>query len=419
MKVISADQVSKSYRLGQIGASALHEDLSRLWAKFRSKPDPYSKVDSNIDARLIGSTFHALDNVTFDVNAGEVLGIIGKNGAGKSTMLKLLSRVTAPTRGIIKLRGRLASLLEVGTGFHPELTGKENIFLNGAILGMTRNEIRRKLDEIIWFSEMERFIDTPVKRYSSGMYVRLAFAVAAHLDPELLIIDEVLAVGDASFQRKCLGRVGKVASEGRTVLFVSHNMVAVQSLCTRCLLLESGRLAFDGAPSQAISQYMKDFLDKGAARIWSDITMAPGTQDVRVTAIHISPDSSSDDGTITMQTPITIQTEYQVFKPSMQMHITYHLMNESGITVLTTGAPSQLHDDGVYRSSFTIPNCLLNCGQYHLNMFAFESKKLLFREEAIASFTVVDINRRFGSYMEREPGVIQPMLPWHVIKAVQ
>ena len=228
--VISVEQVSKAYRLGQIGGGTLKEDFARWCAKLSGKPDPLLKIGQEHHARRMGEQFWALENVSFEVKQGEVLGIIGRNGAGKSTLLKILSQVTTPTSGRIKIKGRIASLLEVGTGFHPDLTGRENVFLNGAILGMTKAEIRKKFDEIVAFSGVEEFIDTPVKRYSSGMYVRLAFAVAAHLEPEILIVDEVLAVGDAEFQKKCLGKMQDVATGGRTVLFVSHNMAAISRL---------------------------------------------------------------------------------------------------------------------------------------------------------------------------------------------
>ncbi len=240
--VLSIENVSKLYRLGTIGSGTLSHDLNRWWAKIRNKPDPMQRVGEPDYSNRIGDTIWALKDVSFQVQQGDVLGIIGRNGAGKSTLLKILSRVTAPTNGQVKIKGRIASLLEVGTGFHPELTGRENIYLNGAILGMTRAETQRKLDEIVAFAEIEKFIDTPVKRYSSGMYVRLAFAVAAHLETEILIVDEVLAVGDAAFQDKCLGKMGNVAHEGRTVLFVSHNMGAIQSICSTGILLESGKL---------------------------------------------------------------------------------------------------------------------------------------------------------------------------------
>ena len=253
---ISIQNVSKAYRLGVIGHGTLREDLQSWWAKVRGKEDP-NKIIGSKDA-IEGDTLWALRDVSFDVEQGSVWGIIGANGAGKSTLLKILSRVTAPTSGQIKVRGRVASLLEVGTGFHPELTGRENIFLNGAILGMTKAEVRKKFDEIVAFSEIEKFIDTPVKRYSSGMYVRLAFAVAAHLDPEILVVDEVLAVGDAAFQKKCLGKMGAVAKEGRTVLFVSHNMGAVRNLCQQGVVLRNGHLACQATANEAVDIYLSN-----------------------------------------------------------------------------------------------------------------------------------------------------------------
>ena len=252
---IKIEHVSKEYRLGAIGGGTLRGDLQSLMARIRGKEDPNSKIGSDTAAH-IGERFLALDDVSFEVKKGEALGIIGHNGAGKSTLLKLLSRVTAPTKGTISYNGRIASMLEVGTGFHPELTGRENVYMNGAILGMTKAEISRKFDQIVEFAEMEKFIDTPVKRYSSGMYVKLAFAVAAHLDSEIMVMDEVLAVGDMKFQQKCLGKMGDAAnSEGRTVLYVSHNMNTIRQLCTRCIVLDHGKLIFDGDVEKAIEIY--------------------------------------------------------------------------------------------------------------------------------------------------------------------
>jgi len=285
--VIQIDRLSKEYRLGQIGGKRLVDDVSRRWASFRGKDDPLSKVGvtknngrNGTSGKGNGKTLSgsnslsggrdqiwALKDVSFEVKQGEVLGIIGKNGAGKSTLLKILSRVTAPSSGEVRIKGRIASLLEVGTGFHPDLTGRENLFLNGAILGMRKSEIRARLDEIVAFSGVEKFIDTPVKRYSSGMTVRLAFAVAAHLEPEILIIDEVLAVGDAEFQKKCLGKMKDVAGEGRTVLFVSHNMGAVSNLCASSLLLSSGRLVFRGSTADVIQRYLKASVQNSSS-IW-------------------------------------------------------------------------------------------------------------------------------------------------------
>jgi lipopolysaccharide transport system ATP-binding protein len=256
--VIAVENLSKCYRLGTIGGATLREDFARWTAKLCRKPDPTLKIGQEHHSRLVGKEFWALDDVSFQVEEGEILGIIGRNGAGKSTLLKILSRVTAPSSGQVKIRGRVASLLEVGTGFHPELTGRENVFLNGAILGMTKAEIRQKFDEIVAFSEVEEFIDTPVKRYSSGMYVRLAFAVAAHLEPEILIVDEVLAVGDAQFQKKCLGKMQDVSRVGRTILFVSHNMDAILKLCSRTLMMQSGFVELSGATPKVVSAYLQD-----------------------------------------------------------------------------------------------------------------------------------------------------------------
>ncbi|WP_210519773.1 ABC transporter ATP-binding protein [Hymenobacter terricola] len=257
---IKVEDLSKLYRLGEIGTGTLSHDLNRAWARLRGKEDPSAIIGEANDRTAKGSSdfVWSLKDINFEVKQGEVLGIIGRNGAGKSTLLKILSKVTAPTTGRVKVRGRIASLLEVGTGFHPELTGRENIFLNGAILGMTKDEIRSKFDEIVDFSGVERYIDTPVKRYSSGMYVRLAFAVAAFLEPEILIVDEVLAVGDAEFQKKCLGRMKDVSvNDGRTVLFVSHNMGAVTALCDKALVMSNGLVAFDGAVNKGMDYYLK------------------------------------------------------------------------------------------------------------------------------------------------------------------
>lgn len=254
--IIKVEQVSKEYRLGAIGGTTLRDDLQRLGAKLRGREDPTMKIGGD-STHKYNEKFLALDDVSFEVKQGEALGIIGHNGAGKSTLLKLLSRVTAPTKGTISYNGRVASMLEVGTGFHPELTGRENVYMNGAILGMTKAEIDSKFNQIVEFAEMERFIDTPVKRYSSGMYVKLAFAVAAHLDSEILIMDEVLAVGDMKFQQKCLGKMGDASNnEGRTVLYVSHNMSTIRQLCTRCIVLDHGKIVYDGKVDEAINVYM-------------------------------------------------------------------------------------------------------------------------------------------------------------------
>jgi lipopolysaccharide transport system ATP-binding protein len=291
--VISVEHLTKTYRLGTIGGGSLQEDVARWWARLRGQPDPTAKIGQRQHPREVNGQFWALEDVSFDVQEGEVLGIIGRNGAGKSTLLKILSQVTAPTSGRIRLRGRVASLLEVGTGFHPDLTGRENVDLNGAILGMTRDEIRRKFDEIVAFSECETFIDTPVKRYSSGMYVRLAFAVAAHLEPEILIVDEVLAVGDAQFQKKCLGKMGDVSRQGRTVLFVSHSMTAVKALCTRALLLRDGKMALSGDVANVANAYIAS--DARDSAVSPDIRTAArtGSGKGRFTTLAITPIDSA------------------------------------------------------------------------------------------------------------------------------
>jgi homopolymeric O-antigen transport system ATP-binding protein len=258
--ILKVENLSKQYRLGTVGTGTLGDDITRWWHLVRGKDDPFLKIGESNDRSQKGESSYvwSLQDINFEVNKGEVLGIIGKNGAGKSTLLKILSRVTSPTTGEVKSKGRIASLLEVGTGFHAELTGKENVFLNGAILGMTKSEIESKLDEIVEFSGCERYIDTPVKRYSSGMTVRLAFAVAAFLEPDILIIDEVLAVGDAEFQKKAIGKMKEISSgdDGRTVLFVSHNMAAVMSLCTRGILLENGMISYSGSTEDTIARYL-------------------------------------------------------------------------------------------------------------------------------------------------------------------
>jgi lipopolysaccharide transport system ATP-binding protein len=277
--IIKVEDIGKLYKLGEIGTGTISHDLNRWWARMRGKEDPYAVVGSLNDRTAKGGNdwVWALQHIDFEVKKGEVLGVIGRNGAGKSTLLKILSKVTSPTTGCIKVKGRIASLLEVGTGFHQELTGRENIFLNGAILGMNKAEIRSKLDEIIAFAGVERYIDTPVKRYSSGMYVRLAFSVAAFLEPEILIVDEVLAVGDAEFQKKCLGRMKDVSSnDGRTVLFVSHNMGAVNQLCNRAILLQNGRLVKEGETSEVVSTYVKSGADQNS------VYRGPGTSSKRI-----------------------------------------------------------------------------------------------------------------------------------------
>lgn len=305
--IITVENISKQYRLGTVSSKTLSGDLKRLWYNIQGKEDPFLKVGETNDRTSVGQSEYvwALKDINFDVKEGEVLGIIGLNGAGKSTLLKILSRVTSPTTGSIKVNGRMASLLEVGTGFHPELTGRENIFLNGAILGMNKSEIKSKFDEIVAFSGVDRYIDTPVKRYSSGMYVRLAFAVAAHLEPEILIIDEVLAVGDAEFQKKCLGKMKDVSSQGRTVLFVSHNMGAISDLCTRAIILKQGTMFKMGDTNEMVKEYVYHSLGMNLSdqKTLKDNKLRRGSGYARVEELKILDKSGTE------------RTEYGMFEP--------------------------------------------------------------------------------------------------------
>jgi len=422
--VISIENVSKSYRLGTIGTGTFRGDLSRWWARQRGKPDPYQIVGLADHGNQSGETIWALKDINLNVQQGEVLGIIGRNGSGKSTLLKILSDVAAPTSGEVKIKGRIASLLEVGTGFHPELTGRENVYLNGAILGMSRQEVSRKFDEIVDFSGIEQFIDTPVKRYSSGMHVRLGFAVAAHLEPEILIVDEVLAVGDAEFQKRCLGKMGSVAKEGRTVLFVSHNMTAIQTLCQSGIWLDAGQLKEQGYVSEIVTTYLRSSLAEEDIneRIWTDIVNAPGNETVRLHRISLQPEDGKPGDLITMQTPLRIEVEYWNLLPAVHLHATLHIYNDRGVLAFTTGAAFSSDYDlytqppvGLFRSICHIPGKLLNSGFHRINLMLARSNTMgsFYLEEAIG-FNVIDTIQRKIAWFNREPGVICPELPWEI-----
>lgn len=375
---------------------------------------------------LSSQDFWALRDVSFEVKRGEVLGIIGRNGAGKSTLLKILSRITEPTAGRVRIRGRVASLLEVGTGFHPELTGRENIFLNGAILGMTRREIRRKFDEIVAFAEVEKFIDTPVKHYSSGMYVRLAFAVAAHLEPEILLVDEVLAVGDAAFQKKCLGKMSDVAKEGRTVLFVSHNMTAITTLCVRTVLLAEGRIAVDGISTHVVSGYLSMVSESGGERIWDDLHNSPGSDRARLRAVRlISNDKVTSE--VDIDKDVQVEVEFWNLQPgSTRVCANIYLLDSTGGTVLSTaGIPGanlltdewwdKPHPPGLFRTTCTIPGNFLNEGRYYITVYILTLDPITVEADAqqVLSFTVFDTGemRKGGNYGTWH-GVVRVRLPW-------
>jgi len=330
--VISVEHLSKAYRLGQIGTGTLSHDLNVWWARVRGKPNPLLRIGETDHGNRDGETLWALKDVSFKVQQGEVLGIIGRNGAGKSTLLKILSRVTAPTSGKVKVKGRVASLLEVGTGFHPELTGRENIYLNGAILGMSRREIDRKFAEIVDFAEVEKFIDTPVKRYSSGMTVRLAFAVAAHLDPEILVVDEVLAVGDAAFQKKSLGKMSDVAKEGRTVLFVSHNMAAVQSLCNTGILLAHGSPQSTGKISDVVSQYVGAYQPSAVVNDFSQCHRT-GNKKGMIRSIKLENEQGILCASFAMGEAIKISIDVEFFEEALNPSAGAYIFADNGVQV--------------------------------------------------------------------------------------
>lgn len=344
--VISIRDLSKYYRLGVIGGGTLREDMHRWWAKVRSKPDPLLGLAMADHGNREGNYIWALREINLEVNEGEILGIIGRNGAGKSTLLKILSRITAPTAGRAVIKGRVGSLLEVGTGFHPELTGRENVYLNGAILGMSKMEVTQKLDEIVEFSELSEFIDTPVKRYSSGMRVRLAFAVAAHLEPEILIVDEVLAVGDAGFQRKCIGKMKDVRNVGRTVLFVSHNMQSITDLTTEAVLMDGGSVAFRGETEAAVSQYLTGMKNDGLSyRDRSDKT-TPHVSDIKI-------DTSEPNNVHKFGKPLRIHFRLVNTRGLRELRLALQVMDSKGLAVthcalFSKEQPRLLEDDPVW-----------------------------------------------------------------------
>ncbi|MFZ2282372.1 MAG: ABC transporter ATP-binding protein [Lutibacter sp.] len=413
--ILKVENLSKQYRLGLVGTGTMGDDLKRWWYNVRGKEDPFLKIgDVNNRATKATSNYvWALKDINFEVQQGEVLGIIGKNGAGKSTLLKILSKITSPTTGSVKFNGRIASLLEVGTGFHGEMTGRENIFLNGAILGMTKKEITAKLEEIIEFSGCERYIDTPVKRYSSGMTVRLAFAVAAFLEPDILIIDEVLAVGDAEFQKKAIGKMQEISSGGgRTVLFVSHNMAAVKSLCTRGIVLENGGIVFDGSVDAAVEYYLVGDSESKNIKIFSS---EYDKEDFTLHEISINPVGKSSDFILDENTTIEINTKFTLKETDKNLHITYVLNNENGEVLFTfshSGNNLKLKQ-GVNKLKCTLPKGFLNIGTYYLAFYIIEnSKTTLFVEKDIMMFNVQHAERAIGSWLGREPGFIKPVFNW-------
>jgi len=408
---ISVENISKEYRLGTINHGTLSHDLQSWWARVRGKEDPNASLHAN-ESATENAHFLALDDVSFQVQQGDVLGVIGNNGAGKSTLLKILSQVTAPTRGSVRLNGRIASLLEVGTGFHPELTGRENVFLNGAILGMRKAEILAKFDEIVAFAEIEKFIDTPVKRYSSGMYVRLAFAVAAHLEPEILILDEVLAVGDAQFQKKCLGKMKETGSQGRTVIFVSHNLAAVKSLCNSAISLSKGKIVRAGPVASVVDEYLGHGFQNTHELSWADDEPAPGNENVTVHKIMVSA-QGNPQAALTVATALQVELSYSLLLDDVLFYASFHFRTISGECIFVSAQAPQQVGKGRYISICHIPPNLLNTGTYTLHIyFVRDANIVLFEMENPLVFEIQDAQRVAGSWMGEYPGAVRPKLQW-------
>jgi lipopolysaccharide transport system ATP-binding protein len=430
---IRFEDVSKLYRLGEVGTGTLSHDLQRAWARFRGRPDPFAKVGVvNDRERKAGDGEDyawALRDISLDIHQGEIVGIIGRNGAGKSTLLKLLSRVTAPTSGRILTKGRIASLLEVGTGFHPELTGRENIYLNGAILGMRRHEIDRKLDEIVDFSGCAKYIDTPVKRYSSGMTVRLGFAVAAHLDCEILVVDEVLAVGDGDFQTKCLGRMQEMQGDGRTVLFVSHQMSMITALCKRGIVLKHGEVAFDGDVKDAVVAYQSA---GGGSRgcVFDPISLGQRLGDDRATLqrVWLEDSSGNNKATFDIADAIFIKMTYTLDRDDVRWPIpNFHLFDASGkhLCVVATRDYAAKHvtcEPGVYTATCEIPANFLNTGHFSIGAaltFMDSGVSVCFSEYNALTFQTIEdlestLHAKRNGYSGSIPGAIRPEFRWKI-----
>ena len=416
---IKIENLSKQYRLGQIGTGTISHDLNRWWARIRGKEDPTFKLGiENELASSEGGYTWALQDIEFEVPQGEVVGIIGKNGAGKSTLLKILSRVTGPTTGSVKAKGRIGSLLEVGTGFHPELTGRENIFLNGAILGMNKAELRSKMEEIVEFSGISKYIDTPVKRYSSGMYVRLAFAVAAHLKPEILIIDEVLAVGDLSFQKQCIEKMKAVAGEGRTVLLVSHNMGMIKQLTKTCILLHQGKLQEYGDTDKVIEAYMSQ-REKYSAEY---VQPHESTKPINLRALRLVDSEGKINSDFSFDQSFFINIEFEVNQPVEDCVLWVTISTPDGNIAFVSCDYDDNEDTlskralGYYTHRIEVPPRLLNVGSYFVYLFIMKNSDNFYHERMVkdvVSFTILNTNYPdLIVGVQRRQGVIRPVLNW-------
>lgn len=421
---IEVEDIGKKYHIGGLQAKyqTFRETLtSAVKAPVRRARDLLRGQSTG--AADLHEEIWALKDVSFTVKHGEVVGLIGRNGAGKSTLLKVLSRITEPTEGIARIHGRVGSLLEVGTGFHPELTGRENVYLNGAILGMKRFEIDRAFDEIVAFAEVEKFIDTPVKHYSSGMRVRLAFAVAAHLDPEILLVDEVLSVGDARFQRKCLNKMEDVSHGGRTVIFVSHNMASVTRLCPRAILLEQGQVVADGLSHKVVASYMQSGLGTTAAREWTDPRTAPGGSIARLRGVSVRGTSGEPADAIDIRFPFTVEMAYDVLEPGYKLLPHFHFVNEEGIKLFIANDldpewRGKERPSGRYISKAEVPGNLLAEGMVfvQVSMMTLEPIIQQFLEPDAVAFHVVDSlegDSARGDYAGTMPGLVRPLLEWN------
>jgi len=422
--VIRVENLSKKYLVGHQSAereryTALRDVIGREARNFLRKAVDVVRGREIVQGDQV-EEFWALKDVNFEVKRGEVLGIIGRNGAGKSTLLKILSKITEPTAGRVTLYGRVATLLEVGTGFHPELTGRENIYLNGAVLGMKRADIKKRFDKIVAFAEVEKFLDTPVKRFSSGMYVRLAFAVAAHLDPEILIVDEVLAVGDAEFQKKCIGKLSEVATSGRTVLFVSHNMTAVRTLCSQVAMIDRGRMPVMGEPSVIIGRYSESYA-KSTPRehAWDCPDQRPGNDRIRLRRIELQNESSSADE-FAMSDDITIEVEYYNLVESTRLAVNFALYSVDGSEVLEDWSiheetwAKKLMPCGMFSTKCRIPANLLNVGTYSLRVIFFDAEAVrpLYEYDQRIIFSVYDNEERDVLWHGKYIGHVHPKLYW-------
>ena len=417
--VLRAESIGKKYHIG-----GHREQYSTLRdALVRAAKRPIERIRHPGAAGHRSEELWALRDVSFEIEQGQSVGIIGRNGAGKSTLLKILSSITELTEGHLGIRGRVGSLLEVGTGFHPELTGRENIWLNAAILGMSRGEVRGRFDDIVEFAEISRFLDTPVKRYSSGMYVRLAFAVAAHLEPEILVVDEVLAVGDVAFQKKCLGKMHDVAGEGRTVLFVSHNMGAITRLCRHGLWLEQGRLVRADTAEGVVHAYLASGSDAGGERLWPDDGTAPGGSEVRLRAVRVLNDEGEVVATVDMRKETTIEIDYHLSAPIDFLRVTLRLLTMDGTIVLaTTDRADDAWRDrprppGDYTSRCTVPGSLLNATTYTVAVYSdIPFVRSLYRCESAVTFSVENTGAAVGEHGESWPGAVRPDLEWTVVR---